>query len=400
MQQPPCMLHRRHSTVMFVDLLTLYLISIGTLLASAAMTLWEHHTHPARGKALRVLAVGYATLALGCATVLVRHHLPGALGAAISNLVILSGYLSILNGVALFSGRRHLRFSVILLAIMAAIWTIGGIDWLDFMWQYGSAVPIVLISALTAREMARCDSLKPFPAHRIVIVVAAVHALTYAGRALLLPWLVMEYGPGVKAIASKLTLYEGALYSVILPMTVLKLIREESHGHLLRESQTDYLTRLGNRRWFFEEGTRVVRSGAHGAISILAFDLDRFKAINDQHGHHVGDEVLKAFAEVAREVLGPDAMLARIGGEEFVALLWGDDAYRGQKLGAAVAQRFADTVAKRANSLKMPATVSVGLAHFDGELPSLADALASADRALYRAKSLGGNRLELADTVP
>ena len=93
-------------------------------------------------------------------------------------------------------------------------------------------------------------------------------------------------------------------------------------------------------------------------------------------------------------------MLARIGGEEFVALLWGDDAYRGQKLGAAVAQRFADTVAKRANSLKMPATVSVGLAHLDGELPSLADALASADRALYRAKSLGGNRLELADTVP
>lgn len=386
---------RRTVYAMYVDLLTLYFISIGTLLASAAMTFWESYAHPARGKALRVLAAGYASLAAGCAVALVRHDLPGVTGAALSNLVILSGYLLILNGIALFRGQRYPTLSVCVLLTMAAVWVVGGLDRLEALWTYGSAFPIVLISALMAWEMVRCDGLRPFPARRIVILIAVVHALTYAARGLVMPWLVIEYGVDIKALASKLTMYEGALYSVLLPMTLLKLMREESHSHLLRESQTDYLTRLGNRRWFFEEGRRIIDAAGGGGFAVLAFDLDRFKAINDQYGHQTGDDVLKGFAEIAREALGHDAVLARIGGEEFVALLWGDDARRSEKLGAAVAIRFAGTISGRVEALTTAATVSIGLARFEAELPSLADALAAADRALYRAKSQGGNRLEM-----
>ncbi|MCY1280423.1 putative diguanylate cyclase DgcT [compost metagenome] len=178
-------------------------------------------------------------------------------------------------------------------------------------------------------------------------------------------------------------------------------MREETHGQLFRESQTDYLTRLGNRRWFFEEGARLLgsRAGSSAPVALLAFDLDQFKAINDRYGHQAGDRVLKSFAETASGVLGAHVLLARIGGEEFAALLCGDDARRARALGEAVARRFAEAVPGRIDSNRIQATVSIGLAQFDNEVPALADGLAAADRALYRAKSLGGNRLESAPSV-
>jgi diguanylate cyclase (GGDEF)-like protein len=195
-------------------------------------------------------------------------------------------------------------------------------------------------------------------------------------------------------------MYEGVLYSVVLPMTLLKLIREETHGELLRDSQTDYLTRLGNRRWFFEEGARVIRDAEpRGPISLLAFDLDLFKAINDRYGHKTGDEVLKAFGDIARSVAGPDAVLARIGGEEFAALLPHHNSLRAKEVGETIAKRFAETIFHRIDGVAIQATVSIGLAHFGTKASTLADLLAAADAALYNAKSLGGNQLVLAQTA-
>ncbi|CAM3602308.1 GGDEF domain-containing protein [Bordetella sputigena] len=395
---------------MHLDLLTLYLLAVGTLLASAGMMFWEHRGNPARGDTLRTLAAAFAVIAIGCAAALFRRDLPGVAGSAISNLVILAGYLLVLEGVASLSGRRYRITSAGLLAGMALVWLAGGTRWQDIIWNYVSALPIAAVSAMTAWEMLRCPAMKSLPSRYIVAAVAGIHAVAYAARAVVLPWVVTDHGPAIQLLASKITMYEGVLYSVLLPMSLLKLIREESHSLLLRESRTDYLTRLGNRRWFFEESARIVASGdSQEPLSILAFDMDHFKAINDLHGHQTGDEVLKFFAAIARGVMGPDVILARIGGEEFAALLAGKDALRAQALGEAVARRFAETISDRITTLCIPATVSIGLARCDrdprgpgqggGIGPALAEALAAADRALYRAKSLGGNRLELAEDV-
>jgi diguanylate cyclase (GGDEF)-like protein len=395
-------MYRRHVFTfrMHVDLLTLYQLAIGTLLAGAGMMFWEHRANPKRSKALRILAAGFVTLAIGCSAVLFRRDLPGAIGSAFSNLVILSGYLLILSGVASLSARQYRVGSTGLLIGMALVWAIWGARSLEVVWSHVSAIPIALVSAMTAWEMLRCDSMKSLPSRHIVVAVTAIHALTYTARAFILPWLVAAYGPAIQAVAGKITLYEGVLYSVILPMALLKLIREETHGQLMRESQTDYLTRLGNRRWFFEQGARIMSGGAgHGPVAVLAFDLDRFKAINDLYGHQAGDKVLKSFAEIAQGVVGPDAILARIGGEEFAALLSGDDALRAKGLGETIARRFAETIPNPIDSVGISATVSIGLAQFDNDVPALVDGLAAADRALYRAKSLGGNRVELAQRV-
>lgn len=382
---------------MHVDLLTLYHLAIGTLLVSAGMIFWERRANPERSRELRMLAAGFATLAIGCAAVLFRRDLPGAIGSAVSNLLVLTGYLLVLRGVASLNSREYRAGSIGLLTVMALVWVGWGPQYREFVWSHVSSVPIAIISALTAWEMWRCEAMKALHSRRIVVIVAGIHAAVYAARSSLLPWLVAAHGPSVQSIASKITIYEGVLYSVILPMALLKLIRDESHGQLLRQSQTDYLTGLGNRRWFFEHGARIVDRCKEGPVSVLAFDLDHFKAINDRHGHEMGDQVLKSFAEIAHSVLGPHAVLARIGGEEFAALLYGADAGRARTLAETVVKRFAEASPSRNDGAAIRTTVSVGLAQFHEQGPVLVDRLAAADRALYRAKSLGGNRVEQAE---
>ncbi|WP_109477034.1 GGDEF domain-containing protein [Paraburkholderia sp. C35] len=380
---------------MHVDLNTLYLLLIGTLLASALMTLWERRVHPKRSRELGILAAGFATLALGCAAASWRHALPGALGSALSNLVIVSGYLLVLHGVAALNGRSHVRLSLAVLVLLALAWVIAGAKWQEVMWMYPSAIPISIASGMTSFELARGDGRKRFQGQQIAMLVAGAHCVLYAFRALILPWLVAKFGFDFLMTASKVTMYEGVLYSVVLPMTLLRLVRDESHGQLLQESQTDFLTALGNRRWFFEQGARMIRErGATRPIALLAIDLDHFKKINDRHGHETGDRVLKSFADIARSVLGPETLLARIGGEEFAALLPGYDAFQAKEAGESLVQAFGETITLSANGAGIQATVSIGVAQSGGDAPTLDDLLAAADHALYRAKSLGGNRLE------
>lgn len=188
-------------------------------------------------------------------------------------------------------------------------------------------------------------------------------------------------------------MYEAVLYSVAMPMSFLMIIREEEKLNLLRMSQTDQLTGLANRHAFFEQAARMLRERCGGPVSLLAFDLDHFKAINDRHGHPTGDKVLQLFADAAREEAGPGALLVRLGGEEFAALLPQCDHSQAFNRGSAIASRFAEATAQ-AEGLKTRATVSIGLAAPDCH--DLSGMLASADSALYRAKALGRNRVETA----
>lgn len=384
---------------MHVDLLTLYFLAIGTLFASAGMTFWEHRTHPKRSPVLKILATAYATLGLGCAGVLLRHQVPGFVGSALSNLVILTGYQCVLHAVARLSGERYVRFSIAIVGVQAIAWIVGGSNGEYLLWNYGTAIPIALTNGVTAWAVLRSAELPSTPSRRFLVVIFTLHTIFYVFRAAILPWLVARFGIAAQSLASTSTMYEGVMYSVLMPMTFLKLFRDEAHSELLHASLTDYLTRLGNRRWFFEEGARAINENVdHRPVSLLAFDLDQFKLINDRYGHKTGDEVLKAFARVAVGVLGPDVVLARIGGEEFAALLPGRDGLDAKKVGEVVARHFAQTVAHRVNGVAIQATVSIGLAEFGRGGLALSDLLASADQALYRAKSLGGNRLEVAQS--
>jgi diguanylate cyclase (GGDEF)-like protein len=162
-------------------------------------------------------------------------------------------------------------------------------------------------------------------------------------------------------------------------------------------ASTDPLTDLPNRR-FFEDSTRselerLRRFG--GATSLLMLDIDRFKLINDRFGHLAGDEVLKQFAHRCKSVLRESDLLARIGGEEFVALLVGIDEDDALLIAEKLRRRIA-ALKVRFGEETIPVTSSIGVTSVTASDPSIVTCLRRADAALYAAKSAGRNRVHLA----
>jgi diguanylate cyclase (GGDEF)-like protein len=166
----------------------------------------------------------------------------------------------------------------------------------------------------------------------------------------------------------------------------------DANRRLAAQALTDDLTGLANRRHGAHELDRAVALAVrHGRLLALArIDVDRFKDINDTHGHQAGDLVLAAVARRLASALRGGDELARWGGDEFVALL--PDTSRAGALRAASRLRAAVAEAPvQIQGGEIPVTVSVGWAHWAGDTPD--DLLARADRALYKAKDAGRNAI-------
>jgi diguanylate cyclase (GGDEF)-like protein len=380
---------------MQIDLQTLWYLTVGTLVVSAALLLWERQAHPGRAGVLGILVLGLVAFVAGCLVAMNRSHLPVALGMGTTNVLMMTGYLMVLNAAAGLDGKRHARWSACALGTLAVVWAVVGSSFPAALWNHVSALPIALACALTAWTLLRSRTVQGLRSRPVAVSVLAAHALFYLGRAFVVPVLVQRYGPDLLSVVAKATMFEAVLFAVAMPMSFLALIREEDRRHLLRMSHTDQLTGLANRHAFFEQGERILAARRGVApVSLLAFDLDHFKAINDRHGHAAGDEVLKLFARIARDTAGADAILVRLGGEEFAALLPGLDDRGARRIGLTIARRFAAAAAS-ADGPGIHATVSIGMASLEdgSDLPGM---LASADRALYSAKAAGRNRLEAA----
>lgn len=160
-----------------------------------------------------------------------------------------------------------------------------------------------------------------------------------------------------------------------------------------RLAETDPLTQLANRRawddalaaWFAES------AGPERPLCLALVDLDEFKRVNDEHGHTIGDAVLKAFADGLRSTIRRDDLAARIGGDEFALLLPQLTVDRA----AAVLDRIRRATVDKLALAKLPAvSCSIGYANLTSETSSGLALTAAADETLRRAKRLGRNRIE------
>lgn len=178
--------------------------------------------------------------------------------------------------------------------------------------------------------------------------------------------------------------------------------RKNAERQLEALARTDPLTSLLNRRAFFEvaerEWARAQRQGH--IVTVLMFDLDHFKSVNDQYGHHAGDIVLQRVAELCQRQLREGDLLARYGGEEFICLL-GEGTV---EAGAALAERLRAGVERAeivVDEQAIPVTLSLGVAGgHAGRDGSLTHLINSADQMLYQSKAGGRNRVTLVAAAP
>jgi diguanylate cyclase (GGDEF)-like protein len=190
---------------------------------------------------------------------------------------------------------------------------------------------------------------------------------------------------------------KGILMAVIIPGILaptfsFSLIRaafqlDEAREKLEIMSVTDALTGAFNRRYFFEQLDMAFSHAQRNAepFSILFFDIDDFKLINDHFSHIMGDEVLKAITKNCREKSRISDVFARLGGDEFAFLLRETD--------QAAAIDFADRITKTLSSLivthggrQTPVSVSIGAVTWNPETPNTETLLVKADKAMYEAK--------------
>lgn len=172
---------------------------------------------------------------------------------------------------------------------------------------------------------------------------------------------------------------------------ILNMVRLQEQ--LLDLANTDDLTKLANRRNFFEVLDREVLKAkfASDNIAVLMLDIDNFKLVNDTYGHQSGDEILRQMGKILRENIYPVDVAARYGGEEFVVLMMSVDSQQAieaaERLRSLVGQRPWEILGKQ-----ITVTVSIGVADIDLRHPfDSHDLIRRADMALYAAKHSGRN---------
>jgi diguanylate cyclase (GGDEF)-like protein len=191
-------------------------------------------------------------------------------------------------------------------------------------------------------------------------------------------------------------IFETVFVSICAAYLFGSLAKDRIAALYQRASLVDPLTGVANRRGFFQAGERLMTRNRFAArpTALLLFDIDRFKRVNDTFGHHAGDEVLTAFCQLATSLLRPADLFGRIGGEEFASLL--PDTERQDALSLAERLRAAfEATSHAVGERTVPATVSIGVAMSQDASSDLRALLEAADQALYRAKALGRNRVEL-----
>ncbi len=374
---------------MLLDISTLVTLAscITGLLGIFLLVVWL------QDRSVRAMAWWASAYLLGAGAValwVVDLPLPGL--REVPNALLFLACGMVWNGARLFHGRRVLPSA---LFAGAWLWYIG--------WQFDvlpnvgngrivlSSLIIAIYTFLAAAELRR-------ERRRALAWIAAgaplLHSIVFLSPILvILLWPTEASADGWFAVFALQTL----LYVVGTAFVVVVMANERITMQYKTAAMTDPLTGLFNRRAFFAAANAMIvtQMRKKRSVSVLAFDLDHFKSVNDRFGHSVGDETLRAFAATASASMRASDVIGRLGGEEFVAILPGT---LEEAMGVAERVRAAYEVAGlEIAGTKVGSTVSIGVAEAGPPLAEFGELLGRADAALYRAKHGGRNRVTADD---
>jgi diguanylate cyclase (GGDEF)-like protein len=257
--------------------------------------------------------------------------------------------------------------------------------------------------------LAKCGASSNEPQHLDARELARLGIRTLFGRALVVPLVQPHAVVGALCLVrTTSTPFTSAAESLALWTSDFvrdALCRAAEVSSVKKQATTDGLTDLSNRRSFDERLAEEIRdSGRTGApCSLILFDLDKFKSVNDTYGHQAGDDVLKATAALVKEKIsrtraGDRPLCGRYGGEELVVLLPGVNSEGAMRIAESIRQGI-ELLPIETEGQVLRVTTSGGVGTFPLHARSAEELVAAADTALYRAKHSGRNRILLAETV-
>jgi diguanylate cyclase (GGDEF)-like protein len=338
---------------------------------------------------------------LGAAAIAIWTVGGARLGGTISMALNAVGFIAcgmVWNASRVFHGRKP-NFPGLVLGAIAWVGTVVMLPPADSVLRLtiGAAI-IAIYTGLTAAELwseRRRATQRRWPA----IVVPVMH-----GCVLMLPILLGSFlRPHDEAFSTSIwvTVFsvELVLYAIGTVFVIFMLVSDRAVTAHKTAASMDPLTGMLNRRGFAEASARVIEreAGAGRPVTMMIFDIDHFKSINDRFGHPAGDEILKLFSTIVMNNLRISDLSGRIGGEEFAALL--PCSLEEGVLAAERVRECFEASGIECEEGPVDTTVSIGVAGGPAgtELEVL---LAAADTALYQAKRGGRNRVEAAEELP
>lgn len=349
---------------------------IDVLPATDVKTPAEVRRELARSRNLRVLGLGLGSVAVG--TVFYRHGVP------LQMWVLLAVYALAWPHVAWLVLRRRADPIPEDKRLFLCDAAMGGV-WIALM-QF-NLLPGALLLTMYAITLIAIDGFAYLARGLATLVLACCIAAVANG---------MAFAPDTDMLEIVASLPLLMVFPVTLGFMTYRLSRKvrSKNRRLLRLGSIDALSGLLNRRHWEEAVNDALVRHCRGSAVMLLIDIDRFKRINDQFGHTIGDEVIRQVGEIIRSGLRQGDLAGRYGGDEFGAVLCGAD--------LAIAETVADRIRSGVAELEiaqapgLACTLSIGLALGPSGLDSARAWIEQADTALYRAKLAGRNRFEVA----
>jgi len=368
---------------------------LGVVSVAFARLRGEDRIIGAWGRAMLVLAAALLGLAL-------RGAIPSWISVALANAAVIAALVMAMHGLRRFLGQRPqdlIGWGLTAgLFLFLLIYSEVRPYYLPRIIAVSVALCVIAVrGALLLRRHApaECSRSARFTEY-IFWGVAAMTAGRVAGILL-----AEAADPMDATLLNTATFLFYAGFIIVSTLGVMWMEIETLQAGLVRAARFDSLTGLHNRGTFLEEFAREEARAARGgpAFSLAIFDLDHFKQVNDRYGHPVGDQVLKAFAEVLGATVRPYDVVGRYGGEEFALLM----PQTGKETAARVAERVRHELEARGvtvDARRIEVTASAGVASYGVDGADWDTLLSAADNALYEAKNAGRNRVVVAGQSP
>ena len=393
----------------FLDLITIgfVLLIVATVLSLVMIFIWRT-TRTYAG--FEYWTFANITLTAGFFFLSLRGLVPDFYSVLLGNMLCLGSVLISFEGSRKFLGLdncRRFSIAIFLLQAVAVTYYIYIDDNLNGRIVFTSAC-LAIVSACAAGSFLK-TSVKPNLVCKFVAGIYALFSLILLARltytfffAHIEHFYTPDWAQSLFHIAFLVFAILWTFVYMILNNERLRNDLQTAQAELEKIAATDFLTGINNNRHFYEIGeTEIQRvKRFQSPLSLIMFDLDSFKQINDTHGHAAGDKVLVKVIETCRKKLRTIDIFGRLGGEEFAILLPNTDLEGGKTAAEHLRAAIEDTEIELTPAESVKVTASFGITQLKDSDTKLQIILNRADTALYEAKRAGRNQVVSDDSIP